>query len=190
MSSYYNSTYGETYIPGQGTAYYNSTYGETKMPDGSTVYYNSTYGESRSSSYYSASYYNSVYGETKTPDGKTKYTNSTYGETSSTDCYISSACVYAKDLPDDCYELTILRKYRDQLVAEDPAIRSVVEEYYQNAPGLIHLIEDQPNRMEIYEYIYNELVMKSVQHLINGDIAAAINQYKTVYMELKDKYGA
>lgn len=37
---------------------------------------------------------------------------------SSEGCFLTSACTEAHGLPDDCYELTTLRKYRDSILAK------------------------------------------------------------------------
>ena len=44
-----------------------------------------------------------------------------YGDAgSSTGCFLTSACVEAMNLPDDCEELMILRKFRDTWLVKQP----------------------------------------------------------------------
>ena len=186
MSSYYNSYYGETRNDDGSTSYYNSYYGETRNGDGSTSYYNDYYGETRNGDG-STSYYNGYYGDStsySSYDGGSSYSDDSSGE----GCFITTACVKAKGFSDDCFELSILRKYRDKLVKEDDNINKVVKGYYRTAPQLVEILNKQPNKQDIYEHIYNELVVKSIGFLIDGEYYKAVDQYKKVYEELIEKY--
>lgn len=51
-------------------------------------------------------------------------------------CFISTAACVLKGLPDDCYELTTLRLFRDEHLLRTPTGRAVVEHYYAIAPGI------------------------------------------------------
>ncbi|MCM1009082.1 MAG: hypothetical protein NC485_14435 [Ruminococcus flavefaciens] len=204
MCSYYNSYYGETTHSDGSKSYYNSYYGETSNSDGSKSYYNDYYGTTNNGDG-SSSYYNGYYGETYGGDGSKSYYNGYYGGSSSYysgsdyssnddnsggGCYISTACIKAKGFSDDCFELSILRKYRDKLVEEDTEIRRVVKEYYNAAPKLIAVINRQPDKQRIYEYIYDNLVVLSIKYLIEEDYQRAVAQYRKIYEELKKKYCA
>ena len=63
---------------------------------------------------------------------------------SSSGCYITSACVRARGLPDDCLEMETLRAFRDGYLASQPGGREDIEEYYAKAPqqGGEHLRKD------------------------------------------------
>ena len=41
-----------------------------------------------------------------------------YKSGNSSGCYLTSACIFAKGLKDDCHELTTLRQFRDQWLAK------------------------------------------------------------------------
>ena len=51
-------------------------------------------------------------------------------------CYITTAVCKTHNKPDDCYELTTLRGYRDTYLMKTETGREIVEEYYNVAPGL------------------------------------------------------
>ena len=104
-------------------------------------------------------------------------------------CYISTACVVAQGLPDDCYQLELLRKHRDLLVQQDENIKALVEEYYLNAPKIVSLINARSDSVEIYQKLYVDLVCKCVTFLEQGDIPSAIANYKKIYQSLKELYG-
>lgn len=42
-----------------------------------------------------------------------------YKSGNSSGCYLTSACIFAKGLKDDCHELTTLRQFRDQWLAKN-----------------------------------------------------------------------
>ena len=66
---------------------------------------------------------------------------------------------------DDCYELNLLRDYRDRYLAADRKGEALIEEYYNVAPTIVNRINKEENAGEIYENIYQEYLQKCV-HLI------------------------
>lgn len=103
-------------------------------------------------------------------------------------CYISTACVVAKGLPDDCDELQTLRVFRDKMVKEDEAIAELVKEYYKNAPVIVEKINQENNSEEIYNFLYNNLVLACVTKLKENKIQDAVDIYTSIYQDLKKKY--
>ena len=103
-------------------------------------------------------------------------------------CFISTACVTARGLPDDCDELQTLRKYRDLLIKERVGFAEIVEEYYQHAPLIVERIEHEPNKSEIYEKLYSNLVLRCVSLLNEGKIDSAVQTYIEIYESLKQQY--
>lgn len=106
------------------------------------------------------------------------------GSTGSEGCYITTACVMAKNLPDNCRELTTLRKFRDSYLANHPDRRKWVQEYYQKAPELVHRINSYQNKQEIYEYIYQNMIVKAIKMLENRSFDTAFNFYKDCTLTL------
>lgn len=106
----------------------------------------------------------------------------------SSDCFITTACVRAKGLPDDCYELTTLRRFRDEVLLKSPDLKGYVEDYYQKAPLIIAEIDKLDNSLEIYERIYNEMILPSVRYVDEKEEQRAIELYYGYYMELLKKY--
>ena len=52
-------------------------------------------------------------------------------------CFLTSACVEAKGLPDDCRELTVLRNFRDTYLKASADGQRDVCEYYHVAPMIV-----------------------------------------------------
>jgi hypothetical protein len=62
-------------------------------------------------------------------------------------CFLTTACCEYKGLPDDCEELTVLRKFRDECVP-----KKLVERYYVIAPNICVKIQGNDSALK---YVYN-----------------------------------
>ena len=108
-------------------------------------------------------------------------TNSGSGATG---CYITTACITAKNLPDNCYELETLREFRDNYIVKTPKGKEWVQMYYLNAPNIVERIDNRSNKQEIYDYIYKNLVTKSVELIENKNYDTAFHFYKDCVTKL------
>jgi hypothetical protein len=102
-------------------------------------------------------------------------------------CFITSACVEAKGLPDDCRELTTLRRFRDGYVralAEGPAL---ISEYYEIAPRIVARIKARPDATRIFARIYERLV-RAVDLITAGLHDEALRVYRDLVLDLKNRY--
>lgn len=109
------------------------------------------------------------------------------GETSSGGCYLTSACVEARGLPDDCEELTILRRFRDEWLKNQPGGLEEVVEYYATAPGIVERINAQPNAKVIWNELYETLVAPCVQLIQAGEMERAHEQYRDTAKKLAQR---
>ncbi|WP_416386257.1 CFI-box-CTERM domain-containing protein [Anaerobutyricum hallii] len=98
---------------------------------------------------------------------------------SSGGCYLTSACVYAKGLPDDCHELTVLRGYRDGWLRTAPEGEALIEQYYKEAPRIVSNINERSDQKSIYEKIYEEVVCPCVEYIENNEMKGRCNFIKT-----------
>lgn len=105
---------------------------------------------------------------------------------SSSGCFLTSACVEAKGLPDDCRELTVLRSFRDTYLKEHSC--QDICEYYRVAPTIVEKIKQCPNAMDIFEKIYSELVIPCVSLIDNGNNEEAYHKYKDYVQKLQLEY--
>lgn len=92
-------------------------------------------------------------------------------------CFITTAICAAEGKPDDCDELTTLRKFRDEVMLKDQRLIPLVREYYEIAPRIVEAIQkcERPNDV---------LMMLRMQYLDNaiaavkaGDIDEAVGEY-------------
>lgn len=110
------------------------------------------------------------------------------GNSSSGGCYLTSACVYAKNLPDDCYELQILRTFRDTWMKGSEEGQKSIEIYYETAPKIVLAINDTVNPKAIYEKIYNEMVLPCVRLIEQNKMQETFELYKEKVFELRKLY--
>ncbi len=110
------------------------------------------------------------------------------GSGNSSGCYLTTACVVSRGLPDDCEELQTLRAFRDSYLAVLPNGQAEIEQYYQMAPGIVATIDKQNNREEIWNQVYTDLVEPCV-HMIHAQENEPAHQlYKAYSLELSKKY--
>jgi len=92
-------------------------------------------------------------------------------------CYITTATCKLYNKPDDCYELTIMRKFRDEFVKEK--YPEAVANYYATAPILVRIINNKFTANIIWMYIYTNYIVKAVEF-------AAQNKYEEAYVIYSD----
>ena len=132
--------------------------------------------------------WNNFIGDSWTNNGWNNFYPGWSNNSSSDGCFITTAAVSHMHLADDCEELTILRKYRDQLINEDPEFKKIVLEYYKVAPQIVDEINKDDNKNQILDNIYNELVVPVTNYLKDGQIKEAKEHYISIYNKLKEKY--
>lgn len=95
-------------------------------------------------------------------------------------CYITTATCEEYGKPDDCYELTMFRRFRDNWLLEQPDGKVLIDRYYATAPKIVEQINQQPDRKEIYRYIKNTYLSKCLAHIEAGEN----EQCKNVYIDM------
>lgn len=111
-----------------------------------------------------------------------------YKEEDSSGCFLTSACVEAKGLADDCHELTVLRRFREGYLRSLPEGRSEIAEYYFVAPQIVAAIKKREDALSVFDSIYEKLVLPCVEMIEAGDNAGAHNLYRTTVKRLQHKY--
>ena len=102
------------------------------------------------------------------------------------DCFLTSACVFYKGLPDNCSELQILRNFRDGYMANSAYGKSLINDYYEVGPKTVQAIYNHPQKAEIFEFIYNKLVLKSVSLIKRNEYELAMEYYKIFTEKLRN----
>lgn len=103
-------------------------------------------------------------------------------------CFISSACVRARGLPDDCLELQILRGFRDTYLKGLSEGRRIIGEYYTVAPSIVAAIDRRSDRQDVYSRLFTDLVEPTVGLIRDGKKREAFDLYQRVVRELQGQY--
>lgn len=102
------------------------------------------------------------------------------------DCFLTTACIRAKQLPDDCTELTALRNFRDTALIATSEGKNLVKKYYNIAPQIVQEINTYSNSSEIWTLLYEELVQGTVNLIDDNKAADAVNLYSS-YVNLLEE---
>ena len=109
-------------------------------------------------------------------------------QSSSSGCFLTSACTAARGLPDDCRELQTLRAYRDTWLKQTEEGAALVARYYEIAPAIVTAIDAQPSRLEVYDDIYQTMVLPCVELSGQGKYQEALELYQSKTLELGKKF--
>ena len=102
-------------------------------------------------------------------------------------CYITSAVCDTLNKPDDCYELTTFREFRDQYLMANTAGRRLVEEYYETAPRIVTYINMHLDREERYRKLWHQYLEPCLRDLECGKIRSCESRYIRMVRQLKKK---
>ena len=103
-------------------------------------------------------------------------------------CYITTAVCESLGKPDDCYELNLLRDYRDGYLMERPEGEALVQEYYDIAPTIVKRIGRRSDAGTIYQGIYDQYLKPCIRLIEEGDQAACQQVYTDMVQTLKETY--
>lgn len=103
-------------------------------------------------------------------------------------CYITTAVCESLGKPDDCYELELLRHYRDTYLLTTKEGRALVEEYYNIAPTIVTRINKQADASSVYEKIWNTYLEPCIRYIEQEKQADCQHCYMDMVQELKGRY--
>ena len=103
-------------------------------------------------------------------------------------CFITTAVCLTMGKPDNCEELTLMRRFRDEWLRDQPDGAALIEDYYQTAPAIVEKINQQPNRKAIYQEIYQKHILPCVESVKAKRFADSKRIYVNMVAELKEQY--
>lgn len=106
----------------------------------------------------------------------------------SSGCFITSAVCRTLKKPDDCYELTAFRTFRDTWLCKQPGGQALIKEYYRIAPGIVTAIDSQPNSPAIYQSILDKYLTPCLRYIESGQFDKCKDTYVTMVNTLKKQY--
>lgn len=127
-------------------------------------------------SWYRAYYY---------PDDSCKHweasDNTAYG---SSLCFITSACCEYRNLPDDCYELQLIRTFRDSFIRQQKYGQELIDNYYEIAPDIVEAINSNSEKEAIYNDIWKK-INEIIELLNQNKNEEAIIEYMLMVIKLQ-----
>lgn len=105
-------------------------------------------------------------------------------------CFITTACVRSRGLEDDCYELELLRMFRENYVATRSDGEEVLAEYRSKAPALVAAIDahDPLVARQAWDYVYEDGVAPACCLILSGQFEAAFDLYRDVCRVLEEHF--
>lgn len=124
---------------------------------------------------------------TTTGKGSIDQHNADKSEKSTTDvsCFLTTACMkcFQDSFDDNCYELTVLRWFRDNFVSNED-----IEHYYEVAPIIVETINNDEKSDVIYNYIYDNVVDYCVEQIEHGNYSEAYSRYKNSVLVFEEQF--
>lgn len=106
----------------------------------------------------------------------------------SSDCFITTVVYKCFGKPDDCYELTMFRSFRDNWLARQPDGRDLIAEYYAIAPAIVRRIDLMTSSAAIYQQIWQQYLAPCLKYLEQGENEACKKHYVDMVKALKAKF--
>lgn len=103
-------------------------------------------------------------------------------------CFITTAVCESQGKPDDCYELSLFRSFRDEYLLKRPDGEAMVHEYYDVAPTIVKHIGRKENASQIYDGIWQQYLSPCVR-LIEADRREECTAlYRQMVDDLRQQY--
>lgn len=100
-------------------------------------------------------------------------------------CFLTTACVSHKGLPDNCRELTAMRRLRDEWLRHQPGGQAEIDRYYRIAPGIVEKIKARPDRSSVLDALYNDHILPCTEAVEAGEMEKAYRLYKNMIQEME-----
>lgn len=103
-------------------------------------------------------------------------------------CYITTAVCETLGKGDDCYELTLLRHYRDHFLLSQADGEEVISEYYNIAPTIVKRINKLSNAKEVYRSVWDDYLNPCVKLIEENKNMECKEVYYKMVRDLQKEY--
>lgn len=103
-------------------------------------------------------------------------------------CYITTAVCDTLNKGDDCYELNLLRSYRDHYLAGIEGGRELIQEYYDIAPRLVLTINTYKDHEDVYKELYKDYILPCISCIEHEELEECKDLYVHMVRSLEEKY--
>lgn len=92
-------------------------------------------------------------------------------------CFITTAVCRRRGRGDDCYELTMFRRFRDQVLLPTEEGRALVEAYYRTAPAIVTAMELCQDTEAVCDTLWRDYLSPCLRDIESGDSDACRARY-------------
>lgn len=98
------------------------------------------------------------------------------------ECFITTAVCVNFGKPDNCYELSTFRSFRDNWLINQPDGHSLIDKYYVIAPKIVETINQLPNASAVYQSVWTEYLNPCLDFIEHGKF----QDCKLLYVRMVD----
>lgn len=103
-------------------------------------------------------------------------------------CYITTAVCEWLHKPSDCYELNLLKAYRDEYLSSQTDGEALIARYYDIAPTIVKRVNKKKNREEIYRSLYETYIRPCVELIEQERNEECREKYEEMVEMLRAEY--
>lgn len=100
-------------------------------------------------------------------------------------CFITTAVCESRQKDDDCYELSLLRSFRDDYLLQSDEGVEMVHEYYDVAPSIVKHIGKRKDADRIYEDIWQQYLSPCIRLIESDRKEECVELYRSMVYDLK-----
>lgn len=104
-------------------------------------------------------------------------------------CFVTSACCAALSLDDDCFDLRMLRRLRDEYVALLPDGPELMAEYADKSPAMIAAVDNADDQAAAWLRVYTAYIHPAAHAVERGDMEDAYTLYRAMVVTLERETG-
>ncbi|MBX6362942.1 MAG: hypothetical protein IRZ00_03655 [Gemmatimonadetes bacterium] len=97
---------------------------------------------------------------------------------------IATAACEAVGLPGDCEMLTVLRTFRDTVLARTEEGRQEIARYYATAPAIVAAIDARPDAQQVYRALMELVIAPATADILAGRHEEARQRYRQMLARL------
>ncbi len=103
-------------------------------------------------------------------------------------CFITTAVCESLGKPDDCYELTLLRRYRNTFMMCSEQKAAAVKEYYRIAPEIVEKINGRADAAERYRSIWAQYLNPCIRLIEENHLEDCADVYADMVNTLQKEF--
>lgn len=103
-------------------------------------------------------------------------------------CYISSASAIVNGKDDHCYELELLRGFRDKFLSFGNEQSRQMNAYYNVSPTILKRIDRSSHSKNIYLSLWKEYILPCIRYIEAKDEESCYHHYMKMVEALKETY--